>query len=619
MNSIIPAAPEVRSATIKRGCLHQRCHSATPPSVVIGALANTLITRLILIFSIALVLAEFCSVKATDLPPGFIETLVASGLSSPTAMEFAPDGRLFVAIETGEVRVIKNGMLLPTPFVTVNVDSSGERGLLGITFDPNFASNNFVYLYYTAANPTSHNRVSRFTANGDVAVPNSETVLIELESLDPSATIHNGGAIHFGLDAKLYVAVGDNAHGDRSQLLDNRFGKILRVNADGTPPPDNPFYNTTSGDNRAIWAMGLRNPFTFAFQHGTGRMFINDVGQVTWEEIDDGIAGSNYGWPITEGFSLDPNYVNPIFSYAHGTTDTTGCAITGGAFYNPPTNQFPGGYIGKYFFADFCSGWIRVLDTTNYTAAGFAMGADLPVDLKVATDGSLYYLARGGGGAVFKIQYSPVPASVTTHPMDQTVMQGQPVTFQVTAGGSTPLTYQWQRNLVDIPGADGSSYVIPAAHLADNGAKFRCVVSNVFGTANSNEATLTVQPTAPILLAEENSDIAIALSSVTLLRDPFSLTDLHNFSSDNRTRVALFAANLELLSGEDGSAVTVQATDATLNVYPLTVEFVGNVPDFDWLSEVVVRLPDNLPGNQDIWVTITLHGKTSNKVRFRTS
>src|SRR4029077_7857856 len=150
----------------------------------------------------------------------------------------------------------------------------GERGLLGVALDPNFQSNHFLYVYYTATTPAVHNRVSRFTANGDVAVPNSELILLELNNLS-SATNHNGGAMHFGPDGKLYIAVGENANGSNSQTLANLLGKMLRINADGTIPDDNPFVGTATGQNRAIWAMGLRNPFTFAFQPGTGRMFIN--------------------------------------------------------------------------------------------------------------------------------------------------------------------------------------------------------------------------------------------------------------------------------------------------------------------------------------------------------
>src|SRR6185369_1049175 len=161
--------------------------------------------------------------NAATLPSGFTETQI-SGLSSPTAMEFAPDGRLFVCLQTGQLRVIKNGALLPTPFVSLSVDSSGERGLLGIAFDPNFAANNFVYVYYTVSTTPRHNRVSRFTANGDVAVGGSELVLLDLNNLS-TATNHNGGAIHFGPDGKLYIAVGENANGSNSQTLTNLLGK----------------------------------------------------------------------------------------------------------------------------------------------------------------------------------------------------------------------------------------------------------------------------------------------------------------------------------------------------------------------------------------------------------
>src|SRR6185503_12450835 len=136
----------------------------------------------------------------------------------------------------------KNGALLPTPFLTVTVNSSGERGLLGVAFDPQFASNGFVYVYYTATTPAIHNRVSRFTASGDVALAGSEVVLLDLNNLS-SATNHNGGAMHFGPDGKLYVAVGENANSANSQTLSNLLGKILRLNADGTIPTDNPFFN----------------------------------------------------------------------------------------------------------------------------------------------------------------------------------------------------------------------------------------------------------------------------------------------------------------------------------------------------------------------------------------
>jgi glucose/arabinose dehydrogenase len=244
---------------------------------------------------------------SATVPANFFDIIFATGLTNPTAMAFAPDGRLFVAEQGGTLRVIKNSVLLPTPFLSVGTNTEGERGLLGVAFDPNFESNQFVYIYYTAPQPVSppvyNNRISRFTAAGDIALPGSEVVLVNLETL--SATNHNGGAIHFGPDGKLYVAVGENAVAPNAQTLGNRLGKMLRINADGSAPPDNPF-SSTPGAQPSIWALGLRNPFTFAFQPGSGRLFINDVGAGTFEEINDGLAGSNYGWPNSEGPTQTP-------------------------------------------------------------------------------------------------------------------------------------------------------------------------------------------------------------------------------------------------------------------------------------------------------------------------
>jgi len=457
---------------------------------------------------VVLLLLSAASLGAATLPTGFTETQVASGLASPTAMNFAPDGRLFICQQGGQLRVVKNGALLPTPFLTVTVNSSGERGLLGVTFDPDFATNHFVYVYYTATTPAVHNRLSRFTANGDVAVPGSEVVLLDLNNLS-SATNHNGGAVNFGPDGKLYIAVGENANGANAQTLNNLLGKILRINKDGSIPTDNPFFTQASGVNRAIWAMGLRNPFTFAFQPGSGRLFINDVGETTFEEINDGIAGSNYGWPNSEGPTSNPNERGPLFFYGHGSSGTTGCAITGGAFYNPPNAQFPSTFVGNYFFADFCSGWIRLLNTSNFTATGFATGIASPVDLHVAQDGSLYYLARDAG-AVFKVEFTGSQAPrITTQPVSQTVPVGGSATFTVTASGAAPLTFQWQRDGVDIPGATAASFTISNVTLADDGATFRAVVRNNAGSATSNSATLTVTannaPTATITAPANNT------------------------------------------------------------------------------------------------------------------
>jgi CSLREA domain-containing protein len=347
------------------------------------------------------------------LPSGFQESVVATGISGGTAMEIAPDGRIWVLEQGGDVEVIHPGSTasftaLDIPAGAIN--SAGERGLLGIAFDPSYnigdAAPDFVYLYYTStAAPNPHNRISRFTVNNtnpDQPTLGSELPIFELDALG-SATTHNGGAIHFGPDGKLYAAVGDNANGANAQSLNTLHGKMLRLNADGAIPTDNPFFNQTTGKNRAIWARGLRNPFTFTFQPGTGRMHINDVGAAAWEEVNIGVAGANYGWPTTEGdFSQSqfPSFTRPFYTYSHGSGTFQGFAITGGAFYNPSSpgpNSFPPSFEGDYFFSDFVNGWINVIDTSTKAVTRFATNTRGSVDVRVAPDGGLLYLSRTDG------------------------------------------------------------------------------------------------------------------------------------------------------------------------------------------------------------------------------
>lgn len=432
-------------------------------------------------------------ISAQTLPPGFVAVQVTSGLTSPTAMAFAPDGRIFVTQQNGIVRVIKDGVLLATPFLQISVQASGERGLIGITLDPNFTTNGYVYLYYTLPDG-SRNQLSRFTANGDVAIAGSEQIILTFDPLS-SATNHNGGAMHFGPDGKLYVAIGENAHSANAQNLDTYHGKLLRVNKDGSVPPGNPF--TGSAPKSRVWAYGLRNPFTFTFQPGTGRLFADDVGQNTWEEINDATTGGkNFGWPLAEGKGNNSSFTNPVYYYPHDTIDGTGCAITGGVFFNPDSTNYPAAYWGDYFFLDYCSQWINFLDLSGPSATRSPFGTELGTGLlyiSVGKDGNLYYLRRYAG-ALYKIIYTNnASPAIVKQPGAATISAGQSVTFSVTATGSKPLHYQWQKNGTAIANATASSYSLPNAKTSDAG-NYRVVVSNAFGNTVSNNAQLTITP-----------------------------------------------------------------------------------------------------------------------------
>jgi len=379
----------------------------------------------------------------TALPTGFVESEIAGDLGKPTAIDVLPDGRVLVAVQTGELRVVANNGLTPAPALQLDVDFDGERGLIGMTHDPNFASNHFIYLYHTvkpSEGSSTHNQITRYTlGDDDLVQADSAVEILRLNDLT-GATNHNGGAMHFGTDGLLYVGTGDNARPDNSQTIGNLLGKILRLDVSqivaGDPvndvaklvSPDNPFFNKgATGINQLIYALGLRNPFSFGVQPTTGDILVNDVGLDTWEEINPLIVGRNYGWGKVEGFAATPpavgpgGYQDPVMAYNHGnttpTTEATGAAIIGGVFYNPSSNAinpFPTQYVGQYFFGDLGSNFIRTFDPANPgngadpdTSTLFASDTSpLPTSFSLAPDGGLYYAAIGNGGKLMKISYT---------------------------------------------------------------------------------------------------------------------------------------------------------------------------------------------------------------------
>lgn len=475
----------------------------------------------------------------STLPPGFAEQEIATGLD-PTAMEMVPDGsgRIFVIQKSGAVRVVKSDILLTTPFTTVAADNFNERGLCGIAFHPDYATdpnNRWVYLYFTVLNGSAgadtNTRLVRIKASGtnpDIAEGVPET-LLNLDSIG-GGSIHQGGSMFFR-EGKLYICTGDGGLDTRSQSLTSLMGKVLRLNADGSIPTDNPFYSTLTGNSRAIYAMGLRNPFSFNLQVSTGKVYMNDVGgnAPAWESIEELTAGANYGWPAihqmktagqtapTVGGSVykDPMYVYPTIAAGYGYDGHgNGFAIAGGVFYNPTVaggGRFPPQYNGLYFFGDYAQRWVKTFNPVTKLESAFATNTHRPLSFKITPSGTLYMLTRGaagngntgdnttGAGSIWKVFYSNTSApSIASEPQNQSSAIGQTVSFSVSVSGVAPFTYKWQKNGVDISGATTTSssttntYTLSNLQISDNNAQFRCIVSNTSGSVTSIVATLAV-------------------------------------------------------------------------------------------------------------------------------
>jgi glucose/arabinose dehydrogenase len=347
--------------------------------------------------------------------PTLVARLVVSGLAQPLDLQSAPDDpeRLYVVEQRGRIRVVRGGQLQEAPFLDVSgrISSTGERGLLGLAFHPDFATNHRFFVNYTTTGAGT-TVVAEFAARtADEADPGSEVPLLSVPQ--PFAN-HNGGALAFGNDGFLYVALGDGGSGGdplgNGQSLDTRLGKILRIDVDsGAPyaiPPDNPLLSSP-GALPEIWALGLRNPFRMSFYRATGDLYIGDVGQGRFEEIDVGLrsrgGGENYGWNVTEGNACfspsagcdQTGLTAPVLEYGHDE----GCSVTGGVVYSGC--RMPD-LVGTYFYGDYCSAFVRSFRLLNGQAteqrdwtAGLS-GIDQITSFGLDAAGEVYVVDRDG-------------------------------------------------------------------------------------------------------------------------------------------------------------------------------------------------------------------------------
>jgi glucose/arabinose dehydrogenase len=327
-------------------------------------------------------------------PEGFTISEIARGITAVTAMEVMADGRVLVCEQTGTLRVIEKDKLIERPMLAVKVDATWERGLIGVTVGPEFPRDGFLYVTYVSPTPWPHHVISRFLFSGNEVVAGSEKVLLEGDNQQKMrGTIkngHQGGAIHFGRDGKLYISIGEQTSNDPAQDMDTFLGKILRINSDGSIPVDNPFYATAEGKYRAIWALGCRNVFGFAVEPKTGRLFLNDVGGAREEINVSSKGGENFGWPSVEhGVNSKGKFVDAIYSYPFAS-------IVGGDFCTQEKcGAWPKEFWGRYFFMDYVHGWIKTIDPENPSdVKEFASGVPFGTDLRFSNDGSLYVAVR---------------------------------------------------------------------------------------------------------------------------------------------------------------------------------------------------------------------------------
>ena len=396
---------------------------------------------------------------------------IASGFTDPVDIVHAGDERLFIVEQDGLIKIIDvDGSVLPTPFLDVRslVSTGGERGLLGLAFHPNYADNGYFFVNYT--NTSQDTRVVRYQRSSDNPNLADPTSALQLIAVDQPAGNHNGGCLRFGPDGYLYIGLGDGGSGgdpwNNSQTPTTLLGKMLRIDVDteGAPygiPADNPFVDDT-GILDEIWALGLRNPWRFSFDSETGDLWIGDVGQDAFEEIDfqpaDSEGGENYGWRCYEGdaaFNLGASctgdYTFPVHTLANNSGSPY-CSVTGGVVYRG--SEFPALY-GKYIYGDFCdndllsiepdgSGGWTASDLGSFPFTYSTFGEDVYGEV---------YFANYYGGQIYKLTVNECIDFSATAQVTNNVCEGETdgsATIDI-SGGTPPYIFDPETVLDELP------------------------------------------------------------------------------------------------------------------------------------------------------------------------
>ncbi len=537
--------------------------------------------KLLFFFCINL-LGFFIADTAYAAPPANFQTTlkIGSGLDNPTGFEIAPDGRIFILQRTGEVKIVKNGQLQPNNFTVLPSVVTGDRGLIGIALDPDFLNNHFIYFYFTDTD--LRNRLVRFDASGDIGT-NGPVILYETTT--QSFQYHVGGTVQFGKDGKLYLSIGDNGTPSNAQTFSNVFGKIIRLNKDGTIPPDNPFV-TTANAKPEIWAYGLRNPFRFQFDSVTGNMYEGDVGEATWEEVNLIKAGRNYGWPNCEGICNPSNvlYTDPLYTYNHNGKSA---AVVGGPVYHGQV--FPAEYQGRLFFGDYALGFLRTMaldaDGNNAGVFNFDTNAGSVVDMKVdPRDGTLYYLTIIPGN-LYQVTYSTGTKVPVANASSNVTKGTAPLTVNFSSNGSNdpnglPITYRW-----DLGDKTISTDPNPTKMYNNNGKyTVQLTVSN--GTYSALASSIIIQVGTP--------------PSVTI-NTPANGA---NYRSGDVINYSITATNSTGQTLGDSSISTIILFHHQTHIHPFFGPIAGKTGQF--------TIPTTGEGSADTWFEIAATGTDAN-------